>query len=343
MKFLKLSAAILLSTYYLLLASGMIAMVAGINLLTKPAADSQKETIFVIKEGESFRKIAEGLEKAGLLRSRYLIYPLAWINMEMSSLRAGKYRLNSSMKPDEILKCLVEGRVITKLITIPEGYNIYQIARIVERSGFDKKEGFLGAARDPGFLKSIGIKHDSAEGYLFPDSYLFEEETDSREIITVMSRRFFSIWKENNFSERAKDMGLNMFKTIILASIVEKEAMVDEEKPVIASVFLNRIRKKMPLQADPTVKYGIIVERQVNRKRLRTRDLRHLTPYNTYRIKGLPAGPISNPGLVSIKAVLFPAETDYLFFVSMNNGRHKFSVKLREHNKAVQKYQLGKD
>ncbi len=341
MKFLKFTAGIV-CLYYFLVAAGILAVIAGSHLMLNPADNGHEEVMFEIRGGESFKNIARELEDSGLLKSRYLIYPLAWINRQMSSLRAGKYRLNTSMTPGEILDILAKGKVVTTLLTIPEGYNMFQIAREVEMAGHDTRKNFLEAARDRSFLKSIGIEHESAEGFLFPDSYLFEDNTRSREIIKSMVRRFFSVWERNGFGKRARELGLDMFSTLILASIVEEEAMLDREKPVIASVFHNRLRKNMPLQADPTVKYGILVETGINKKRLRTKDLRRITPYNTYRIKGLPAGPISNPGLVSIRAVLYPARTDYLFFVSMNNRQHKFSATLKEHNRAVRRYQLGK-
>jgi len=193
--------------------------------------------------------------------------------------------------------------------------------------------------RDPVLLERSHIPADSAEGYLFPDSYLIPRGYTPLDMAKLMISRFYEIWRENAFEKRVEELGTTRHKVVILASIVEEEAMKEEERPLIASVFWNRIKKGMPLQADPTVRYGILVEQHINKKRLRWKDLRRSTPYNTYTLPGLPKGPISNPGLASLKAVLYPADTNYLYFVSRNNGTHKFSATLKEHNRAVERYQ----
>lgn len=340
MIFLKLTA-VLISLYYI----GLTLFFSGTLFLTlwlaAPAGKGVKETLFIVPQGASFDAVARRLEKKGLIKNRYSLYPIAWLNNKLSEVKAGKYRLDNGMSAERILDILVSGKTLKQMLTVPEGYNIFQIANVIERAGFDSQKNFINAATDQNFLESIGIIQDSVEGYLFPETYFFEDKTASRDIITAMTKHFWTIWHQNNFSKEAEKLGITPFKTLILASIVEEEAMIDKEKPVIASVFWNRIRLNMPLQADPTVRYGILVEKRINKKRLRTRDLRRITPYNTYRLRGLPKGPITNPGLTSIKAVIYPEKTDYIFFVSMNNRRHKFSKTLKEHNRAVRKYQLG--
>ncbi len=296
--------------------------------------------IVKVPTGSSFKSVAAMLEERGFIRSKDGFYLIAWLRNELDSIKAGEYYLSPAMTPEEILDVIVSGRPIEYQITIPEGYNIFQIASMLKHSKLiKKKDEFIQAVRNPELLKTYHIPADSAEGYLFPDSYLIPKGYTPHEMAKLMINRFYEIWRKHDFEKRVEELGTTRHKVVILASIVEEEAMKAEERPLIASVFWNRIKRGMPLQADPTVRYGILVERQINKKRLRWKDLRRSTPYNTYTLPGLPKGPISNPGLESLKAVLYPAKTNYLYFVSRNNGTHKFSATLKEHNRAVEKYQ----
>ncbi len=309
----------------------------------QPVSEQRPMVIVKVPPGSSFKSVAAMFEERGFIRSRDGFYLLALLKEQLNSVKAGEYYLSPAMTPEEILEVIVSGRPIEYQITIPEGYNIFQIASILKHSKLVKeKDEFIKAVRDPALLEKYSIPADSAEGYLFPDSYLIPKGYNAHDIAVLMINRFYEIWRENAFETRAQELGTTRHKVVILASIVEEEAMRADERPVIASVFWNRLRKGMPLQADPTVRYGILVEQQVNKKRLRWKDLRRSTPYNTYTLPGLPNGPISNPGLESLRAVLYPAKTDYIYFVSRNNGTHKFSVTLKEHNRAVQKYQKRK-
>lgn len=306
----------------------------------QPASDKGAMTIVKVPTGSSFKSVAQMLENRGFIRSKDGFYVLAWYRDMLSAVKAGEYYLSPSMTPEEILEVIVSGRPIEYQVTIPEGYNIFQIAALLKQSKLvSKKDEFINAVRDKNLLEKANIPGDSAEGYLFPDSYLIPKGYGPKEIAMLMIDHFYDVWHAHSFEKRAQELGTTRHKVVILASIVEEEAMRAEERPIIASVFWNRLERGMPLQADPTVRYGIMVERQIRKKRLRWKDLRRTTPYNTYTIPGLPKGPISNPGLDSLKAVLYPADTDYLFFVSRNNGTHKFSVTLKEHNRAVQRYQ----
>ncbi len=306
----------------------------------KPVSKEDTMTIVKIPTGSSFKSVAAMLEKRGFIRSKDGFYILAWYKKMLTAVKAGEYYLSPAMTPEQVLDVIVSGRPIEYQITIPEGYNIFQIAALLKQSKLiATKEEFLNAVRDKSLLEKARIPGDSAEGYLFPDSYLIPKGYGPRDMAWLMIDRFYEIWRTHSFQKRVEEMNTTRHEVVILASIVEEEAMREEERPIIASVFWNRLKKHMPLQADPTVRYGIMVEQQIRKRRLRWKDLRRSTPYNTYTIPGLPKGPISNPGLESIKAVLYPAKTNYLYFVSRNNGTHKFSTTLKEHNRAVELYQ----
>ncbi len=305
----------------------------------QPVSPEASDQVVEITPGSSFKEVAGMLEARGIIRSSNAFYLLAWYEKALRSIQAGEYRLSGAQTPGDILEILVQGKTIQHIVIIPEGYNMFQIASLMDRAGIVGRDDFLNAARDKKLLAEMGIPGDSAEGYLFPDTYNLTKGATASEIIRLLIKKFWSVWYQEGFDARAKAIGEDVNKVIILASIVEKEAMRPSERPLIAGVFWNRLKKRMPLQADPTVRYGILIRRRVSKRRLRWRDLREKTPYNTYVIKGLPKGPISNPGVDSIMAVLFPARTRYLYFVSKNNGTHKFSTNLREHNLAVEMYQ----
>ncbi len=306
--------------------------------MTRPVAQSAPAVIFDIPKGSSFLTIAQELETRGLIRSKEVFYVLAWYKKELSALKAGEYKLSPAMSPEEILEILVSGKVVRHLITIPEGYNMFEIARLLDRGALVQASTFLKVCTDWDFLRKNRIQADSAEGYLFPESYYLSKSSSAREIVSTFILQFWKVWKDNGFDKRVSEIGSTVHEVVTLASIVELEAAVQEEKPLIASVFWNRLKKGIPLQADPTVKYGVLIERKVKKKRLTWKDLRKSTPYNTYTLKGLPKGPVCNPGLESLRAVLYPKKTEYLFFVSKGNGRHYFSKTLKEHNRAVNKY-----
>jgi UPF0755 protein len=234
------------------------------------------------------------------------------------------------------MEILTRGVIITHPITIPEGYNRVQIADLLEQKGLIDKRKFLSLTEEPNLIASYNLSGNTLEGYLYPDTYQFAKGLSAGSIINTMVRRFFEIIQP--YSARIEASDLSLKELITLASIVEKETGRKEESPIIASVFLNRLGKGMHLASDPTVIYGIKdFDGNITRK-----DLKKNTPYNTYVIRGLPPGPIACPGAAAIKAVLYPAETDYLYFVSKNDGSHHFSKTLAEHNRAVEIYQKRK-
>jgi len=306
--------------------------------LVRPVAHTAPAVLFEIPKGSSFLAVAEQLQDRGLIRSKDVFYILAWYRKDLAKLKAGEYKLSPAMSPGEILDILVSGRTVRHLVTIPEGYNMFQIARLLDRGGLAKRDEFLKICTDKDFLLKSRLSEDSAEGYLFPESYFISKSSTPEEIASTFILQFWKVWKGNGFDKRAEEINSTMHEVVTLASIVELEAAVQEEKPIIASVFWNRLKKGIPLQADPTVKYGVLIERKIKKRRLTWKDLRKKTPYNTYTRYGLPKGPIANPGLESLRAVLYPKKTNYLYFVSKGNGRHYFSKTLKEHNRAVNKY-----
>jgi len=306
---------------------------------TKPAAETGSGRVFVVPQGSSFAEVAEKLRAQGLIRSADGLFVLAWYRKQTARIQAGEYKLYPWQTPAEILDALVQGKTLQYMVTIPEGFNMFQLAGLLEKAGLAERNAFLQAATDRELLDKLGIKALSAEGYLFPDTYRLTKDTTAGQMVRVFVDRFWEVWHAEQFHIKAREMGVGVHQAVILASIVEEEAMRPGERALIAGVFWNRLKKGMRLQADPTVRYGILVETRTNRKRLRWKDLRKETPYNTYKKKGLPAGPISNPGRESIRAVLEPSEEGYLYFVSKNNGTHHFSRTLAEHNRAVDRYQ----
>jgi UPF0755 protein len=230
---------------------------------------------------------------------------------------------------------MTSGKVALFRVTIPEGFNIYQIAAHLASHQLASEPAFLEKAADPAFLKEMGIAARTFEGYLFPETYHFPKGVTPEKIISTMVRRFEEVFQPQ-WRERAAALNMTVHQIVTLASIIEKETGAAFERPLISSVFHNRLERDMRLSSDPTVIYGI---RDFNGN-LTRQDLERKTPYNTYRIKGLPPGPIANPGAQSLKAALYPAQTGFLYFVSRKDGTHQFSTNLSDHNKAVRKYQL---
>ncbi|MFQ5989827.1 MAG: endolytic transglycosylase MltG [Candidatus Methylomirabilales bacterium] len=236
----------------------------------------------------------------------------------------------------DLRQAFKEGKAQARKVTIPEGSTLRQIAGLLAMEGLVNGKRFLELATDPSVASSYVPDAETLEGFLFPDTYHFVKGQGENAIIEAMVHRFYQAFPIED-ELRAGQRGRSLYEIVTLASIVEKEAVVDREKRIIAAVFYNRLKKGMRLQADPTVLYG-----RNRRGRIRTRDLRAKHPYNTYIHHGLPPGPIASPGAAALKAVLEPAHADYLYFVSKNNGTHYFSKTLKEHNRAVRKYQLSR-
>nr|HDM99834.1 endolytic transglycosylase MltG [Deltaproteobacteria bacterium] len=306
---------------------------------TLPVSETGKNKIILISIGSTFFSVAQKLETEGLIKSKRAFYCLAWWKDATTKIKAGEYELSPTQTPAEILDYLVKGKIRQYIITIPEGYNLFQIDDLLANAKLISDDSFINVARDKNILRTLGIEADSAEGYVYPDTYQLTKDATPYEMLCTFVNHFWEVWNSEKFSRRTEELDVQIHDIVTIASIVEKEAMQSKERPLIACVFWNRLKKNMPLQADPTVLYGILVENKTKKRRLRWKDLRKKTPYNTYVNRGLPIGPISNPGKESIKATLYPSEKDYFYFVSKNNGKHYFSRTLAEHNRAVDRYQ----
>ena len=303
----------------------------------EPLNLSAREKIFIIKPGQSLKYIAANLEQESLISDSTWFTLFTKFKKADKKLQAGEYLLSASQSPEQILKILKKGKVKLYKITIPEGLNINEVAFLVEKNNFCSKLKFIALCRDKSFIISLGLKTASLEGYLFPDTYFFSKQASCKKIITTMVEHFNKVFIKE-WEIKAQSMDFSIHDIVILASIIEKETGDASERALISSVFHNRLKKNMRLESDPTVIYGIKdFDGNIKRKHLRT-----VTPYNTYKIKGLPAGPIANPGALSLHAALNPEKTSYLFFVSKKDTTHKFSKTIQEHNRAVRKYQLRK-
>ncbi len=329
---------------------GLVLGLVGLGLLarhvylfaTSPLGNGG-EPVIVVPQGASYNRVVGRLVEAGWLE------PGQATEMKIigrglgitAEIHAGEYRLSGDMTPLAVLDALVGGRVIQHRVTLPEGWTIRQfLRRLADHEALGNRDLPTGP-QDPRLLELLGLAGDeygSAEGWLFPDTYRFPRGEDPRAILRQSHRRMRAIL-EREWARRQEDLAIgSAYEALVLASIVEKETAVPEERPLIAGVFMNRLRQGMRLQTDPTVIYGLGDAFDGN---LQTRDLERRTPYNTYRIRGLPPTPIANPGRAAIRAVCRPAETDARYFVARGDGTHVFSATLAEHNRAVRRYQLG--
>jgi peptidoglycan lytic transglycosylase G len=301
----------------------------------RPTTADEKNLIFVIRSGQGFETIAKNLKDAGLLKRPFKFNLLARLSGRDKKIKAGEYLIPPLMTPNRLLDLLVSGKVRLYRLTIPEGFRLAQIAAAVESAGLASADDFLKAATDPRRVKQEGIEAAHFEGYLFPDTYYFAKSESPEEILSAMVDRFRAVFTRQ-WRDRADRMGFTVHQIVTLASIIEKETGAAFERPIISSVFHNRLKKRMRLESDPTVIYGIeAFDGNLTRKHLSASTL-----YNTYRIRGLPPGPIASPGAEALAAALFPADTRYFYFVSKKDGTHQFSSNIKDHNRAVRKYQL---
>lgn len=309
----------------------LAAVIAYVNIST-PVSSYDKWQQIEIPEGSSYIQGLNILQKEGIIKNKGILLFLGRLTAIDRRLRAGYYNFNTSMSPLDIFKKLRDGEIIEHIITIPEGSNLNDIKAAFANTGLFNDESWK-LVYDREFINSIGIKAPSLEGYLFPDTYNFTKGAKPKDILKIMHDRLKEKY-DTKLRMRAEEIGMSENEVLTLASIIEREARLDSERAVISAVYHNRLKIDMKLQADPTVNYG--TERAGDMTKIV--DLKNVTPYNTYVIKGLPPGPIASPGIKSIKAALFPADVDYLFFVSKNDGTHYFSKTGEEHVEAVALY-----
>jgi len=302
-----------------------------------PPSKTESTKIIFIKKGTPLKKISEVLEQEGIIKSRYFFVMMTTLLGKKTKIKAGEYEFHTRMVPLDVLSALAKGQVKRHLVTIPEGFTLSQIAQLLENSNLVEKNEFLKKASSLQFIDALGLSQlagPTLEGFLFPDTYHLFREMDPEDVIQMMVHQFRKVFGPE-FTRWAAELRISEREAVILASLIEKETSLPEEKPLISAVFHNRLKKKIPLQSDPTVIYGI---KNFNGN-LTKEDLIRPTPYNTYVIAGLPPTPICSPGKDSLFAAVHPAPVSYLYFVSKNDGSHYFSSDIEEHNRAVWKYQ----
>jgi UPF0755 protein len=283
--------------------------------------------------------VAFRLEQQGLVSNAVLFKIFARVSGK-TSLRVGEYALSSTMYPAEVLDTVISGRSVEHSITFQEGLNKFEMAEIFAARGLGSARSFLQAVDDPALIRSLlGENQPSLEGYLFPETYKVTRYTGARGLIKKMVDNFLRVY---DGVKSAQTVNMNRHQLVTLASIIEKETGAPEERRRISSVYHNRLKKPMRLQADPTVLYGIWMQTGNYKNNLTKRDLKTKTPYNTYTNNGLPVGPIANAGKEALLAAADPEHSEYLYFVSRNNGTHVFSTDYKAHVNAVRKFQLDR-
>ncbi len=309
----------------------IISVLPAFSLLNAPVRGRDGAANFIIQQGRSVTSVAEELKDAGLIRSKFLFITLVRLRRGTGSIKSGEYSIEKGSKTSDIIDKLVRGEVVTLKFTVPEGLYIRQIADLLQENGVVSADKFIEACSSRDLLEKYGIPFDSAEGFLFPDTYVVAKGLDAHRIVEIMIQRFFEELDRLHFNRYSSE---KLKRVVIIASLVEREAKADNERPLIAAVFYNRLKKNKRLESCATVQYIL----GKSKERLLFSDLKIESPYNTYLHTGLPPGPIANPGIKSIQAAISPADVDYLFFVSKKDGTHYFSSTYREHLEAIEKY-----
>ena len=310
----------------------LAAVITGYWFLT-PYRGFQPDVFVDIAHGSSSSAIARQLESSGVVRSRWAFLALHLLHPQ-APLQAGEYHFEEPATPSQVFDKIRRGDIYFQEFTVPEGSNIFDIATLLQNAHAVKPDRFLKAAADAQIIRDLDKNAPSLEGYLFPSTYRITRKTTARQLCQLMTDEFRRRWKS-----LSRAQNVDVHRVVTLASLIEREAAVRSDRPTIASVFLNRLRKNMPLQCDPTTVYAALLE---NRYRgiIHKSDLASTSPYNTYTHAGLPPGPIANPGRSSLEAALQPADTNYLYFVAKadGSGSHVFSSTLAEHEQAVLAY-----
>jgi UPF0755 protein len=298
-----------------------------------PAQKTTANAEIQVPKGATFRQAVDILAQEKLIRDKNVFLLLGRLTGADRNIKAGYYRIWAEMSPLDIFNVLRSGQIIEYTIRVIEGESIPEIAASFAAAGITTQEAFMKLAKDPQFLSAYDIEAPSIEGYIFPDTYRIPKGMPAEDAVGTMINRM-----RNKFSDqmirRMEQLGMNEREVLTLASIIEREAVIDSERPLISAVYHNRLKKGMLLQADPTCIYGI----KSSREKITREDLLRKTPYNTYVVKGLPPGPIASPGLKSIMAALYPADVPYLYFVSRDDRSHQFSTTIEDHEKAVNLY-----
>jgi UPF0755 protein len=320
----------------LILCLSCLFLAADVLLFLTSAATQRSDPVIIdFPVGTPLSTLYDLLEERGIVRSSFRFRLYARLKGEARHIKAGEYEFSTALRPGAVLSKLVRGEVLLHQLTLPEGVTRQDIAALLAAQALAGADQVLAMTADADLAKELGIPAPTLEGYLFPDTYRFARHLPVATILRAMVDRFHQYFGAAQ-EDQARKLRLTPHEVVILASVVEKETGSASERPLIAGVFLNRLRRGIPLQSDPTVIYGLPqFDGNLTRAHLVTD-----TPYNTYTRRGLPAGPICNPGAAALDAVLSPAATPYLYFVGKGDGTHHFSATLVEHNAAVARYQL---
>jgi UPF0755 protein len=331
----RLRIALIAGAVLLLIAIGTVGYsVLRFTTALAPVDPAAELVVFEVPKGVGVREIARNLKDTGLIRDVRAFRMWARFQELDAKLHAGEFELSAAWSSDEILNALAEGRIKTWEVSFPEGLRIEEVAARLARAGLVDEAEFVAFARDPASAEALGVAGPTLEGYLFPETYRLPRGLSSREVAETLVGQFLGVW--HGLEPLAQERGFDMRETATLASIVEKETGAAQERPLISGVFHNRLQKGMRLESDPTTIYGI-PDFDGNLKRHHLEDGSNV--YNTYKIAALPPGPIANPGAAALRAVVEPAPTEYLFFVSRNDGTHVFARTYAEHEKNVDQYQ----
>ncbi|HEX7795437.1 MAG TPA: endolytic transglycosylase MltG [Vicinamibacterales bacterium] len=329
---------LVLAVMVLALAAGAVGYYA-VRRLNEPFQGYQSAEQFVeIPSGANTRTIGDALIANGIIRDETTYRLALWRSGEARRLQAGEYRFDHPMTPGDVLGKIARGEVYRVAITFPEGLTIAEMAKIFEAHGLGTAASFTAAANNPALAKSFDPAARDLEGYIFPDTYNVPRRTDATALVHLMVERFEKVLTPE-LRQTAAERGLNVRQLVTLASIVEKETAQPGERPEVAAVYTNRLKRGMALQCDPTVIYALERTGKYDGN-IRKDDLMFDSPYNTYRYPGLPPGPIAAPGKASMEAAAHPSGDDYLYFVSRNDGSHAFARTLDEHNRNVQQFQI---
>ncbi len=319
--------------------SGVILLALGFTafhlwLFTQlPGSQTREIRKLYIQPGMSGPSVAQLLYENGVVSNAQEFYLLSWFRRSVQKLQAGEYAFVPLSKPDQILDQVVHGRVILYTATLPEGSTVRDVARILDQKGLVPEAEVLRLVKDGECINGLGLQVSGLEGYLFPETYVFKKPINGAQILKAMVTQFRRHLPDD-WQKRSEALGYDLNDIVIVASMIEKEAVIDSERPLIAAVFYNRLKLNMPLQSDPTAVYDI----PDFSGPVTAAHLKRQSPYNTYQKKGLPIGPICNPGARSLHAAFFPGHVRYLYFVSNNDGSHHFSETLSEHQQAVSQF-----
>jgi len=303
-----------------------------------PGRQTREACIILIEKGWTPKKIARELKRARIIQDHFAFYLSYSLYFSPHYLKAGEYKFGQPITPKRAMLDMITGKVLLHPLTVPEGLTFKEIADLIEQKKYPLEGSFREACYDTSLVAEIDPVAPNLEGYLFPETYYFSRGVSAKDITRAMVDQF-----NKNFGkealQRTRELKMTVREVVTLASLIEKETSLHEEKPLVSAVFHNRLRLGMKLDCDPTIIYALKLENRFDGN-LKLEHKKLNSPYNTYLYRGLPPGPICNPGKDSIQAALYPAQVDYLYFVSRNDGSHVFSRSYSEHLKAVRKYQL---